>query len=168
METLKSSCDCCERVSAAEKLGCRLHADYCACPAILDALIEALLCDTCPPVRRAAAWSIALQGARVPKAVMALYIASKADRHFLVRDRANDALGILIVCRTKCYDDLFKAADVVIARIRPDYDPTNGKCVRLVALLGSEAGEGAAAPLPEAVGTAKPEPLAMPKEEPKE
>ncbi len=128
MEQLKSDCACCARIKAAEKLGCRLHADFCACPEILDALIHALQCDTCWEVRRAAAWAIAMQGARVLKGVAALYVASKVDRHYMVRDRATDALGILILCRNKCYADLFKAADALIPRIRPEYDPTNGKC----------------------------------------
>jgi hypothetical protein len=83
-------------------------------------------------VRRAAAWSITHQNARVPQGVAALYIASKADRHYLVRVAATEALDILILCRHSCYKDLFRAADVLIARIRPDYNPTNGNCVNLV------------------------------------
>src|SRR5262249_41105510 len=47
--------DCHERVKAARKLGCRLHADACACPDVINALVKALMCDTCWEVRQAAA-----------------------------------------------------------------------------------------------------------------
>jgi hypothetical protein len=39
--------DCCTRIKAVSKLGCRLHADFCTNPAVLDALVGALLCDPC-------------------------------------------------------------------------------------------------------------------------
>jgi hypothetical protein len=136
--------DCHERVAAARKLGCRLHADFCHCPEVLEALVKALTCDTCWRVREAAAWSIAMQDARTPLGVAALYIASKADRHYLVRYKSDEALGILIRCRKDCYRDLFKGADVLIARIRPDYNPTNGNCVNLVMDFVSHCDEGGA------------------------
>src|SRR5262249_48847641 len=49
-------CTCCDRIKAAKKLGHRLHADFCACPEVLTALIEAMQCDPCWEVRRQAAW----------------------------------------------------------------------------------------------------------------
>ncbi|MBY0522837.1 MAG: HEAT repeat domain-containing protein [Gemmataceae bacterium] len=98
-------CDgnCCERVKAVKKLGCRLHADICKCPDVLHAIIHALQCDTCWEVRREAALALMHQNARVPQAVVALYIASKIDRHYMVRDGALMALDVLLVCRRDCY-----------------------------------------------------------------
>ncbi len=165
IEQLEGGGECCERIHAAKALGNRLHADACACPDVLNALVKALTCDTCWEVRRAAAWSIAMQDERTPMAVAALYIASKADRHFLVRDRATDGLAILIRCRTSCYKDLFRAADVLIGRIRADYDPTNGTCINLVLGFVEQAdGNVIVAPKAEPIGASKmPEPIGPPK-----
>src|SRR5262249_25411451 len=96
---------CCERIQAARKLGCRLHADFCCDPEVLSALVHALLCDPCWEVRRAAAWSIAMQKARTDFGVLALYVASKIDSHYLVRDKAAEALDILTLCRKDCFKE---------------------------------------------------------------
>lgn len=144
IEQLSSSCNCHERISAARKLGNRLHADFCTTPEVLNALVHALMCDTCWEVRKTAAWAIAYQDARVPQGVAALYIASKADRHYLVRIAAAEALDILILCRKSCYKDLFRGADVVIARVKPDYNPTNGNCVNLVMNFCEHCGDATA------------------------
>ncbi len=135
-------CDgnCCERVKAVKKLGCCLHADICKCPDVVSAIVHALQCDTCWEVRREAALALMHQNARVPHAVVALYIASRIDRHYMVRDGALMALDVLLVCRRDCYKDIFLAADRLILRVRKDYDPTNGKCVDL--LLDFCAGAG--------------------------
>jgi hypothetical protein len=111
---------CCDRISAAKKLGHRCHADICCCPDVLHALVGALQDDCCWEVRQAAAWSIAMQGARNRYAVLALYLASKADPHYMVRDRAADGLDILLVCRRSCceYKELFEAADALIVEVR--------------------------------------------------
>src|ERR1700730_4533621 len=98
--------DCCDRISAASKLGHFWNADFCCDPAVLDALIGALQCDPCWEVRRAAAWSIAMQGARVEPGVLALYVSSKMDPHYLVRVQSKEALDILLVCRKQCFHDL--------------------------------------------------------------
>jgi hypothetical protein len=117
IDKLHSDC-CCDRIKAAQKLGCRLHADICCQPEVVDALVGALLSDTCWEVRKAAAWALAYQNARVDEAVAALYIASKWDTHFLVRDAANDSLGIVIVCRRTCYKDLLAKIDDVVKELR--------------------------------------------------
>jgi hypothetical protein len=118
IETLCSGECCCERIKAAKKLGCRLHADFCADPEVLTALAQALLGDPCWEVRREAAWSIAMQGARTEYGVLALYLAVKLDHHYLVRDRAAEALDILTLCRRDCYKELYKQADVLVSQIR--------------------------------------------------
>jgi hypothetical protein len=123
---------CCDRIKAAEKLGCCLHANWCCNPEIADALVAALECDTCWEVRRAAAYSLALQGARTQYTVLALYLASKLDHHYMVRDRAKEALDILTLCRRECYKQLFDSADKEIGKIKPYYNPTNEQCVHLV------------------------------------
>jgi hypothetical protein len=129
IEQLHGTDGCCERIRAARKLGCRLHADYCCDPEVLGALIGALQCDRCWEVRRQAAWSIAMQKARTEEAVLALYVASKLDPHFLVRDRAAEALGILIVCRRACFKDLFRGADELIKELRKKkYRPGSEDC----------------------------------------
>jgi hypothetical protein len=112
--------DCCTRIKAAKKLGCRLHADFCCDCDVLPSLVRALLADPCWEVRRAAAWSIAMQGARTDLGVLALYISSRLDRHYLVRDRAAEALDILTLCRKPCFKELYKAADALVAQLQRD------------------------------------------------
>jgi hypothetical protein len=109
---------CCERIKAAKKLGCRLHADFCTDPEVLNALISALQCDPCWEVRREAAWSLLGQKARVEDAVLALYVSSKLDPHYLVRTRAAEALDILLVCRKNCFKCLFDRGDQLIAELK--------------------------------------------------
>jgi hypothetical protein len=118
IETLASGETSCERLKAAKKLGHRLHADYCCDPEVLAALIAALQNDPCWEVRSAAAWSIGMQGARTNEGVLALYLASRLDRHYLVRDSAADALDILLICRRECFKDLFARADVLVTELR--------------------------------------------------
>src|SRR5262249_31537633 len=124
---------CCDRIRAAEKLGCRIFADWCCDPQIINALAEAVQFDPCWEVRKAAAWSIAYQRARIDTGVASLYLASKLDPHFLVRDAANDALGVLLVCRRECYKELFERLDKIVSRLRGRYKPGNEQYDRLVA-----------------------------------
>jgi hypothetical protein len=114
---LGSDC-CCDRIKAARRLGYRFNADFCCNPEVLDALTRALLCDSCWEVRKAAAWSIALQGARTEPGVLALYLSSKLDPHYLVRTQAAESLDILLLCRRGCFTKLFEQADVLIAELR--------------------------------------------------
>jgi hypothetical protein len=145
---------------------------------VLNGLVHALMADSCWEVRREAAWAIYYQNARVPQGLVALYVASKLDRHAMVRDAASRALDVLTLCRKECYRDLYLAADKLIVRIRPDYDPTNHRTVALVAEMidGGHvnlsvstvesvppAGKG-----PEQLGEPKDEAKPMPKEEKKE
>jgi hypothetical protein len=118
IDALCSGETCCARIKAAKKLGHRLCADFCRDPEVLNALVQALLSDPCWEVRREAAWSIARQGARNEYGAVALYLASKLDHHYLVRDRAADALDILLVCRRDCFKDLFAQADELIIQIK--------------------------------------------------
>ncbi len=123
---------CCVRIKAAEKLGCRLYANWNCSPEIADALIQAMECDTCWEVRRAAAWSLALQGARTQYVVLALYMASKFDRHYLVRDTSVQALAVLVPCNLQCcYGKLFESVDKAGKDIRSYYNPTNHQCVHV-------------------------------------
>jgi hypothetical protein len=133
IDELCSDC-CCDRIRAAEKLGSRLHADFCCDPEVLSALAHALQCDGCWEVRKAAAWSIARQKARTDLGVMSLYLASKLDPHFLVRDAATDALAVLLVCRRDCFKDLFARADELIKSLRGKYKPGSPDCVHLLDL----------------------------------
>lgn len=138
---------CCDRIKAAEKLGCRLHADFCCDPEVLPALVGALLCDTCWEVRRAAAWSLTLQQARTEYAVRALYISSKMDHHFLVRDRAAEALDILTVCRKDCFKEELKMTDEAIKLLRQQqFKPGSAGCAAILAALDVAACTSAAIP----------------------
>ncbi len=121
--------DCCCRIEAAKKLGCRLHADFCCNPEVLDALIGALQCDPCWEVRRHAAWGIMRQHARTEMGVLALYLSSKLDPHYLVRDRAAEALGILTLGKQECYTRLLEGADLLIVELRKArYRPGSENC----------------------------------------
>jgi len=80
--------ECCHRIRAAKKLGLKICHDFCKDCSILPALVHALLVDSCWEVRKAAAWSIALQGARTDLGLTALYVSSKLDPHYMVRDKA--------------------------------------------------------------------------------
>jgi hypothetical protein len=108
----------CERLKAAQKLGSRFHADFCCDPCVLEALVNALECDPCWEVRRAAAWGLLGQNARTENGVLALYIASKVDSHYLVRARAAEALDILTVCRAACYKCLYERGDRIVKRLK--------------------------------------------------
>jgi hypothetical protein len=127
---------CCDRIKAAENLGSRIHADFCCVPEVLSALTNALANDPCWEVRKAAAWSIAGQKARTEEGVMALYLASKLDPHYLVRDAATDALGVLLVCRQECFKDLFAHGDELVKALRGKYRP--GQSVATAAATGPE------------------------------
>lgn len=109
---------CCERIKAVKKLGHRLHADFCCTPDVLEALIGALQCDPCWEVRRAAAWAILGQRARTDEGVLALYVASKLDPHYLVRTRAAEALDILTLCRKDCFKCLLENGDKLVAQLK--------------------------------------------------
>jgi hypothetical protein len=124
------------RRQAADKLGCRWHADFCRTPEVLTALIAALHCDACWEVRRAAATSIREQDARTAQAILALYIASKLDPHYLVRDRANESIDILLVLQRPCYKQLFKDADKLIEKLRGKYKPGSHDCQTIYSSCG--------------------------------
>ena len=120
---------CCDRIKAAKKLGCRLHADYCCNPAVLDALLGALTCDPCWEVRQAAAESIYLQDARTEQSVLVLYVSSKVDPHYMVRTEAAEALDIITRCRHNCYKDLYAHADDLIKELKKQkFKPGTENC----------------------------------------
>jgi hypothetical protein len=118
IEDLDNCCDCCARIKAVEKLGCPLHADWCCDPEVLAVLIRELRCDKCWEVRRVAAWGIQHQNARTEEGVLALYIASKTDRHYLVRVAAAEALDILTLNHKTCFVETLKGADVLIVQLK--------------------------------------------------
>jgi HEAT repeats len=148
IEQLGSTCTC-DRLHAAEKLGCRLHADFCCSPEILGALIHALQCDPCWEVRKAAAWAIAYQRARVEAGVMALYLASKLDPHFLVRSAATDALAVVLVGRDSCFKETFARADALIKTFPGGrYRPGTPECVHLADACAGFVAQAAPAGIP--------------------
>jgi hypothetical protein len=115
---LSGCADCCERLKAVKKLGHRLHADFCSNPCVLPALIDVVLFDKCWEVREAAVWAIYGQGAYTPEGLTAVYVSSKLDPHYGVRDAAIQVLDRLTLCHSCCYKDLYASADDFIAELR--------------------------------------------------
>jgi hypothetical protein len=164
-----ANCDasCCERIKAAKKLGHRLHADFCCQPEVLDALLCALLTDPCWEVRRTAAWSLRSQDARTEQALLALYVSSKLDPHFVVRDNSAIALDALTLCRGACYKALTTSGERLVKELRAQKAVPGKDAFRIA--YGEAYTQGAPAPLsPEAVPAPKdlkaPEHLPSPKE----
>jgi hypothetical protein len=161
IEGLCAEC-CCDRVKAARKLGCRLHADFCECPDVLTALITALLSDPCWEVREAAAWSLAGQGARTEEALLALYISSRMDPHYMVRAKAAFSLDQLTLCVLSYYRPLFRYADGLIRGLRAaKFKPGADRCRIVFNEVSQLAGPPPVMmPVPAGPG---PEPLPPPK-----
>jgi hypothetical protein len=143
--------DYCKRLDAIEKLGSRLHADICLQPPILDALLHALQCDKCWEVRRAAAWALFRQRAHTEPVVLALYISSRLDPHYMVRIRAAEALDLLTLGRRACYDELYKAADQLMRVLRSKgYQPGRDCClIRSTTACGPDGGLAISTTLPQ-------------------
>jgi hypothetical protein len=159
------------RRQAAVKLGCRWHADFCRTPEVLTALIAALHCDACWEVRRAAATSLRQQDARTPQAILSLYIASRLDPHYLVRERANESIDILLVLQRPCYKQLFKDADALIKKLRGKYKPGAHDCQTIYSLCaetlsgtGGSGGRSAPATSGEMIEDSLPGPTNLPSE----
>jgi hypothetical protein len=131
----------CVRLKAVKMLGCRLYANYCTEPEVLDALVGALVGDSCWEVRRAAAWAILTQKGRTETGVLALYVSSKMDPHYMVRSRAAEALDILTLCRDRDYKQLYRSADVLIGQLRAlDYKPGTADCHTQLASACADCG----------------------------
>ena len=113
--------DCCARIRAARKLGHKLCYNFCVDDAILGGLVHSLLADPCWEVRKQAAWSIAMQGARTDYGVLALYLSSKLDPHYMVRDRAIMSLDVLLVGdRQACFKEAFRVGDDMVKTLRKE------------------------------------------------
>jgi hypothetical protein len=139
--------DCCERIKAVKKLGCRLHADFCSDPCVLTALLNALHCDPCYEVREAAAWSLVGQNARVEQAILSLYIQSKIDPHYLVRTKSAEALDILTLCHRPCYKGLYEQGDAIVKALKAaKYKPGQPGCQAILAGVCGGCGAPVAAP----------------------
>jgi hypothetical protein len=159
-------CDCCSRIRAVKKLGCPLHADWCCDHEVLAVLIRELQCDKCWEVRRVAAWGIQHQNARTEEGVLALYVASKTDPHYLVRVAAAEALDILTLNHKTCFVQTLKGADVLIVQLKKlGYKPGSESCHLQFANACACAGcchAGIATDVP----SKTPEPLPSPKDTP--
>ena len=96
---------------------------------------------------------------------MALYLASKMDPHYLVRDAANDALGVLLVCRRECFKDTFAAADDLAKKLGGRYKPGTPECLQLLGTCGAADGpsNGILIEEPAPAPPGKPAPAPLPK-----
>jgi hypothetical protein len=120
---------CCDRIHAVKRLGHRCIADFCNNPEVLSTLIDALQCDPCWEVRAAAARAMLWQNARTEQGVLALYIASRLDPHYLVRDKAAEALDIITLGRKDCFKGVFENGDRLIADLKKaGYKPGSENC----------------------------------------
>jgi hypothetical protein len=87
------------------------------------------------------------QNARTEEGVLALYIASKLDPHYLVRVRAEEALDILTIAHRECFTELLKGADVLVAQLRKlKYKPGSENCRLVLANACCAMGMSSAAP----------------------
>jgi hypothetical protein len=149
--------DCCARIRAVKKLGCPLHADWCCNHEVLAVLIRELQCDKCWEVRREAAKGIWHQNARTEEGVLALYIASKTDPHYLVRVAAAESLDIMTLNHKTCFTQTLKGADVLIVQLKKlGYKPGSESCSLQFANACACAGcfqgcASSAAPAPEII-----------------
>lgn len=120
---------CYDRRLAAKKLGCRLHHEYANDPLVLGTLVNSLQCDKCPEVRQAAAWSIFKLSARSNRSLLALYISSKLDPHYMVRVKAAEAVDILTVRDRPRYEGLLETGDKLVEDLKAhDFVPGSDKC----------------------------------------
>jgi hypothetical protein len=122
--------DC--RASAARKLGNRLYTDFCCHPEIVPALVHALQCDDCFLVRKEAAYAIAYQLVANQCGFTALYLASRLDPHWTVRDAAGDALKVLSTqISLGCIREWRKDAEAFEKVIKSKYKPGKESCVEV-------------------------------------
>ena len=104
------------------------------------------------------------QNARTEEGVLALYIASKTDRHYLVRVAAAEALDILTLNHKTCFEQTLKGADVLIVQLRKlGYKPGSESCRLQFASACACAGCCHAA-VP--ASPSAPEPIPLPKDTP--
>jgi len=120
---------CYDRRMAVKKLGCRLHHDDASDPLVVDALVNSLQCDKCPEVRQAAAWSIFKFSARSNRSLLALYVSSKLDPHYMVRVKAAEAVDILTVRDRPRYKGLLESGDKLVEDLKAhDFVPGSDRC----------------------------------------
>src|SRR6202011_2299212 len=96
LEDLKSH-DLCTRLEATRKLGCKLHADICKEPCVVDGLLQALFSDCVWEVRAAAAEGIWKQRVRTEVGILALYLSARLDGNAQVRWAAQESLRLMMI-----------------------------------------------------------------------
>lgn len=148
------------RADAAHKLGSKLHTDFCCQPKIVGALVHTLQCDPCYVVRKKAAYAIAYQGIHDRCGWSALYLASRLDPHYLVRDGAADALKVLEThVSLDCIREWKQDAERFEKELKKVYKPGNQEWAGAFNLICSCAEPG---PAPDSIPLPA-EPIAAPK-----
>jgi hypothetical protein len=96
-----------------------------------------------------------MQGDRNPPVVTALYVSSKMDHHYLVRDRSAQALDIVLVCRRACFKDLFGPVgdELLKALKKGGFLPGTENCIFVLEQCATQCGI-AVEPAPAAKATA--------------
>lgn len=117
------------REEAAHKLGSRVHTDFCRHREIVPALVHTLQCDPCWVVRRAAAKALGYQVVADQFAWSALFLASRLDPHYLVREQAADSLTIIQTQITPaCIKEWRAEAEAFEKQMKGKYKPGKETC----------------------------------------
>jgi len=119
-----SSCSTRDRQVAARKLGNAWNVNIQSHPEVVVALITALQCDSAWEVRNNAAWAIAFQNVANQSGWTCLYVASKLDPHWMVRDTAANAMKVIEarVC-LDCIKSWKTRADSLVKQWKGRYNP---------------------------------------------
>jgi hypothetical protein len=123
--------DCCpyDRREAARQLGCCINTNACRHPEIVPNLVHALVCDSAWQVRKKAAWSLAYQRAANQCGWTALYLASRLDPHYMVRDCAANALKVIETqVGLNCIRTWKVRGDALAKEMKPKYKPGTASC----------------------------------------
>ena len=111
------------------KLGCRWYTNAACREEVVTALITSLQCDGSYEVRVKAAWAIAFQRLANQCGWTALYVSSRLDPHWLVRDTSANALKVI---ETQLEPDIIRAwktrGDGLVKEWKNKYTPGKVGC----------------------------------------
>ena len=123
------------RFKAAVHLGCCCETNAATHPEIVPALVQALQGDSCWQVRRQAAWSLAYQNACNRCGWASLFVASKLDPHWAVRDSAANAIKVIEPrIDEECIRQLGVWGKSVVAQFENCYQPGKISCAAIFAV----------------------------------
>jgi hypothetical protein len=103
-----------------------------------------------------------------PAAVVALFVSSKLDHHYLVRAKSGEALDIVLLCRRPCFNDLFGdvGKQLLAALVKAGFRPGTANCMYIMDQCAAACGiaaESLLAPTPGLPAPILPAPEALPR-----